>query len=104
MFKIDCSAVLQEGTDFAFDHLSDDIGPSDVLTIHYPDQEVLVHEGDEEFAEEVRDTIETRVIEKLQDMKREAKAGYSVGYDADLLRTEISNTKHITITEESSSA
>lgn len=99
MIEIDCSNILKPGTDFAFDHLRDDIQTDDELTLNYEKQTVHIHSTNEELAKETRRAIERRAVERFQDMKREIKSGFEVGFSIERLNTAISNSTDITVTE-----
>lgn len=79
MFEIDCSDFPSEVTDFAFDHLRDDVTDDEKLDLDYAQQTVIVDTGNMEFVYSVRDRIETRMYERISDMKFEVNQGYNVG-------------------------
>lgn len=79
MFKVDCSTLPQAVTDFAFDHLADDV-EADSIELEYEAQIVHVDTGDMKLASEVQNAIQSRAVEKVSDMKSEANRGYDVGF------------------------
>jgi hypothetical protein len=101
MFQIDCSNIPTEITDFVFDHLNDDIENSDVLDIDYTTQIVSIDTGNMGLASEVKESIQSRAIEQVNDMQSELNRGYTVGFSKEELKTiesEIYNSSTFEIT------
>lgn len=101
MFQIDCTMVPQAVTDFAFDHLKDDVPiNSSALGLDYESQEVSVDVGDMDTVYTVRDAIQERAYEKIADLEQETENGFNTGFEVNELRAARDAVSNITVVTE----
>jgi hypothetical protein len=74
-------------SDFAFDHLKDEVPHSEKLDLNYEDQQVAIHTETEATAEKVKEVIEEYSLEKVNDLLWETKNGYDTGFEVNELQT-----------------
>lgn len=78
---LDCSAIEQDLTDFAFDQLEHQA----ILEKNYSDQYVKLNSTID--PEEIRHKIFQSCVEKIADMISETKRGWDIGYSLENLQT-----------------